>query len=51
MSEHTKDKTGYKLVYCECYISEKDARERERKLKNYGSTLGHLKKKLKNTLA
>jgi len=50
MKEHKKDRPGYKLIYYEAYLSEKDARERERKLKQYGSTLGHLKKRLSNTL-
>jgi len=49
--QHKKDKPGYKLIYYEAYLSEKDARERERKLKQYGSSLGHLKKRLSNTLA
>jgi len=50
MKEHRKDKPSYKLIYCEIYISEKDAREKKRRLKKYGSTLGHLKKRLSNTL-
>lgn len=50
MREHEKDKPEYKLAYYEAYFSEKDARERERKLKQYGTTLGHLKKRLSNTL-
>jgi len=50
MKEHKKDKPGYKLIYYEAYFSKKDARERERKLKKYGSTLGHLKTRLSNTL-
>ena len=51
VQEHEKGKPGYKLVYYEDYFSEKDAQERERKLKQYGATLGHLKKRLSNTLA
>ena len=50
MREHEKDKQGYKLAYYEAYFSEKDAQEREQKLKQYGTTLGHLKKRLTNTL-
>jgi len=37
-------------MYYEAYLSEKDARERERKLKKYGSALGHLKKRSSNAL-
>ena len=50
IKEHKKDKSGYKLIYYEAYLSEEDTRERERKLKKYGSALGHLKKRLSNTL-
>lgn len=50
IKEHKKDKPNYKLIYYEAYLSKKDAGERERKLKEYGSTLGHLKKRLSNTL-
>ena len=50
MKEHKRDKPGYQLIYYEAYLSEKDARERKRKLKQYGSTLGHLKKRLSYTL-
>ena len=50
MKEHKKDKPNYKLIYYEACPSKKDARARERKLKQYGSTLGHLKKRLSNTL-
>lgn len=28
MKEHKKDKSNYKLIYYEAYLSEKDARER-----------------------
>jgi len=50
IKEHKKDKPSYKLMYYEAYLSEKDARERERKLKKYGSALGHLKKRSSNAL-
>ena len=50
MNEHKTDKPDYKLVYYEAYLSEKDARQRERKLKDYGSSLGHLRKRLKNCI-
>ena len=51
IEEHKKDKINYKLIYYEAYVSEEDARKREYKLKNYGSALGHLKKRLSNTLS
>ena len=44
MQQHKQDKPDYKLIYYEAYFSKKDARERERQLKKYGSSLGHLKK-------
>jgi putative endonuclease len=39
-----------KLVYYEAFLSEKDAREREKKLKHYGRTIRHLKERIKNSL-
>jgi predicted GIY-YIG superfamily endonuclease len=45
--EHGKN---WKLVYYEAYLSEYDARERERKLKDYGQARAHLKKRMKNSL-
>lgn len=50
IQQHKQDKPEYKLVYYEAYLSEKDVRERETKLKKYGSALGHLKKRLSNVL-
>ncbi len=46
-SEHP----GWRLVYYEAYLAEKDARQRERKLKQYGASLGHLKARIRNSLA
>lgn len=51
IKQHRRNKPGYKLVYYEFYTSEKDARKRERQLKKYGSSLGHLKKRIFNGLA
>jgi len=48
VKQHRQDKPGYKLIYYEAYLFEKDDRERERQLKRYGSSLGHLKKRLPN---
>ena len=49
MREHKKDKPGYKLVYYEAYLSKKDARERERKLKQREQTIRRLKERLKDS--
>ncbi len=42
----TKQGKPWKLVYYEAYLSKKDAKLREKTLKNYGSTLGQLKKRI-----
>lgn len=42
----TKSGKPWKLVYYESYLSKKDAQLREKTLKNYGSTLGQLKKRI-----
>ena len=39
-----------RLIYYECYLSEQDAKQRERMLKQYGSTYTHLKKRIKNSI-
>jgi putative endonuclease len=39
-----------KLVYFECYLSEKDAVQREKMLKRYGSGLVHLKRRISYSL-
>jgi len=46
----TKRLLPVELVYVEAYKSKKDAFEREKRLKYHGSTLGHLKLRIKNTL-
>jgi len=53
LKEHLSDKwKNYRFVYCEVYICEADARQRERVLKkNYGAGLGHIRNRLKNTLS
>ena len=40
-----------RLVYYEAYLDRKDALRREVKLKHHGSAIGHLKKRLKNSLS
>ncbi len=47
LQEHNKE---WKLVYYEAYLSELDARERERKFKNYGQSRNHLKNRIKDSL-
>ena len=45
LNEHEKE-YNYKLVYYESYLVEGLARERERKLKQYGSAWQALKKRI-----
>lgn len=49
IEEHNRD-NSWRLIGCEGYSSELDARERERKLKHYGQTRTHLKNRLKRSL-
>lgn len=46
----TKRDAPYKLVYYEAYLDKTSALNREYKLKHHGSVIGHLKKRLKNSL-
>lgn len=55
--EHKEGKTkttrtfaSIDLIYYEAYKSEEDARDREKKLKQYGNALGILKKRLSKSL-
>lgn len=57
MKEHQEGKTyttarfrPLQLVYYEAYQSKKDALQREKSLKQYGNSLGHLKKRIQNSL-
>ncbi|NQU19547.1 GIY-YIG nuclease family protein [bacterium] len=47
----TKKHIPFKIVYYEAYLDRQDAIERENKLKHHGSVIGHLKKRLKNSLS
>jgi putative endonuclease len=49
-SKATKSRLPLKLVYYEAYLSEKDAKEREFKLKRFSSSYIHLKNRIKNSL-
>ena len=46
----TNDGVPWELVYYEAYKSEKDARKRESKLKDYGNARAHLKNRIQNSL-
>jgi len=46
----TKNRGPWKLIYYESYLSEEDAKEREKQLKYYGKALGLLKRRIKNSL-
>ena len=46
----TKNRGPWALVYYEAYLSNSDAREREKKLKYHGKALGQLKRRMKNSL-
>ena len=57
LKEHQQGRSKYvghrgkwELIYYEAYKSMKDAIVREKMLKNYGSSLGHLKKRIKFSL-
>lgn len=45
----TKFYKPWRILYCEVYRSEHDARIREKKLKQYGSAWNHLKKRISNS--
>ena len=47
----TKHYAPFRLVYYEAYLDQKDAFNREYKLKHHGSVIGHLNKRLKNSLS
>lgn len=49
ITEHNKER-GCELVYYEAYKAELDARNRERRIKNYAQALTALKARLKESL-
>ena len=49
LTEHNI-KGNWRLVYYEAYLSESDARKRERKLKQYGQARTQLKKRISISL-
>ncbi|MCX5786574.1 MAG: GIY-YIG nuclease family protein [Elusimicrobia bacterium] len=48
--QSTRPYIPLKIVYYEAYLSKNDACNREYKLKHHGSVIGHLKKRLKDSL-
>jgi len=46
----TKSRRPFTLIYYEAFRSEKDARLREQKLKNYGKNITNLYVRIKNSL-
>ena len=49
-SEHERSlHPGWKLVYYEAYLSESDARRRERRLKDHGNAVRQLKARIKDS--
>jgi putative endonuclease len=49
MREHRTEHRRWNLVYYEAYVSEKDARLREQRLKHHGSGKVELKKRLRHS--
>jgi predicted GIY-YIG superfamily endonuclease len=51
--EHQKmpKHAGWTLVYYKAYLNERDARDREGQLKQYGAARGHLKKRIARSLS
>ena len=48
--EHKNHDKNWKLIYYEAYDSSIDARKRERKLKDYGQSRTHLRKRIYNSI-
>lgn len=49
-SNYTRQHRPWKLIYYESYLSESDARKREKMLKQYGNSWGHLKRRINESL-
>ena len=48
-TSYLKNRSPIKLIYYEAYLSQSDARNREKSLKNYGSVLSGLKRRIENS--
>ncbi len=46
----TKHKTPFELIYYEAYRAQKDARDREKMLKQFSGSYTHLKHRIENSL-
>jgi len=51
LSKSTKHRGQFKLIYYEAYLSKKDAKDREYKLKKFSGSYIHLKNRIKNSLS
>lgn len=49
-SFHTRKYMPWKMVYAEAYANEEDAKDREKKLKQYGKVYSQLKRRIKRSL-
>lgn len=50
LKEHKREDKNWELIYYEAYRSEIDARTREQKLKDYGQSRTHLKRRIAHSL-
>jgi putative endonuclease len=50
LNKSTKFRVPFVLIYYEAYVSTKDARDRERKLKQFKNSYAELKKRIHNSL-
>jgi len=50
LKEHKRENKNWELIYYEAYRTDTDARRRELKLKDYGQSRSHLKKRIKDSL-
>lgn len=50
LNKSTKHRVPFELVYYEAYFSEKDAKSREQKLKQFKNSYKELKKRIENSL-
>ena len=49
--QSTKPYIPFRIIYYEAFLDRRDAIKREHKLKHHGSAIGHLKKRLTNSLS
>lgn len=49
-NESTKNRTPFKVIYYEAYLSKDDAYDREKKLKGFKNSYTQLKKRISNSL-